>query len=153
LRETAGLRTRPVIPERVIAASIEQDEVDPGAGFFHLVENARGADRLHKDVTFIERMGVDRDQIVEAVRLHAMAGIIEQRDVGAGQLMAELLQGAVEAGFVEVKLGAAADHEKAERQQRIRHQPGVGGGVWQRGDGAVGRIADHQRHALFGMRR
>jgi hypothetical protein len=48
--------------------------------------------------------------------------------------------------------GAAADHEKAERQQRIRHQPGVGVGVWQRRHGAVGRIADYQRHPLLRMR-
>jgi hypothetical protein len=59
-------------------------------------------------------MGIDRDQIIEAMRLDAMAGIIKQRDIGAGQFMAEFLQGAVEAGLVEVELGAAADHEKAE---------------------------------------
>ena len=72
------------------------------------------------------RMGVDRHQIIEAVGLDAMAGKIKQRDVGADQFGAEFLQGGVEAGLVEVELRAAADHEKAERQQRIRHQLGVG---------------------------
>jgi hypothetical protein len=80
-----------------------------------------------------------------------MSGIIEQRDVGAGHLVAEFPQGAVEAGLVEVKPGAAADHEEAERQQRVRHQSGVGRGIWQRRHRTVGRIADHQRHAFFGM--
>ncbi|MDB5604606.1 MAG: hypothetical protein JWP25_1506 [Bradyrhizobium sp.] len=57
-------------------------------------------------------MSVDRHQIVEAVGLDAVAGIVEQRDVGADQFGAELLQDVVEAGLVEVKLGAAADDEK-----------------------------------------
>jgi hypothetical protein len=44
------------------------------------------------------------------------AGVIEQRDVGAGQLFLEFLQCSVEAGLVEVELRATADHEEAERQ-------------------------------------
>ena len=97
-------------------------------------------------------MGIDRHQIIEAVGLHAMAGKIKQRDVGADQFGAEFLQRRVKAVLVQVKLGAAADHEEAERQQRIRHQLGVGRGVRQLRDGLIGRIADHQRDALFGMR-
>ena len=138
--------------ERVIAAGVEQYQVDPGAGFFQLVEDAGHADHLRKDIRFVERMGVDRRQIIEAVSLDAMAGVIEQRNVGAGQLGLELLKRLIEAGLIEIQLGAAADHEKAKRQQRIRHQPGVGRRVWQHRHRAVGRIADHQCNALFGMR-
>jgi hypothetical protein len=89
LRQTAGGRTHAVVPERIVAAGVEQHQVDPGAGFFHLVENAGGADHLRKDIGFVLRMGIDRHQIIEAVRLHAMAGVIKQRDVGAGQFLAE----------------------------------------------------------------
>jgi hypothetical protein len=74
-------------------------------------------------------MGIDRHQIIQPVGLDAMAGIIKQRDVGADQLALEFLQGGVESGLVEVEPGAAADHEKAERQQRIRHQFGVAVGI------------------------
>jgi hypothetical protein len=57
------------IDGRVVAAGIEQNQVDPGAGLFHLVEDTSGTDRLRKNVALIERMGVDRDQVVEAMRL------------------------------------------------------------------------------------
>ena len=89
LGKTARCRTRPVVPEGIVATGVEQHEVDPRAGFFHLVENSRGADRLRKDVGVAGRMGVDRNQIVEAVYLHAVAGMVEQRDVGADQFLAK----------------------------------------------------------------
>jgi hypothetical protein len=50
-------------------------------------------------------MGIDRHQVIEAMGLDAMAGVIEQRDVGAGQLLAELLQRGVEAVLVEIEPG------------------------------------------------
>jgi hypothetical protein len=153
LGEAPAGRAHAAVPKRVVAAGVEQQQVDPCAGFFHCVEDAGQAGHLREHIAFIGRMGVDRHQVIEATGLDPVSGIIKQRDVGADQFMAEFLQGVVEGGFVEVELRAAADHEKAERQQRIRHQPGVGRGVGQRRHRAIGRIADHQRHPLVGMRR
>jgi hypothetical protein len=44
---------------------------------------------LRKDVAFVERMGIDRDQIIEAMRLDAMAGIVKQRDIGAARALSK----------------------------------------------------------------
>ena len=40
-----------------------------------------------------------------------------------------------------------------EREQRIRHQSGIGGRIGQPRRSLIGRIADHQRHAFFRVRR
>jgi len=39
LREASGGRPHAAVPERIVAAGIEQYEIDPRAGFFHLFEN------------------------------------------------------------------------------------------------------------------
>src|SRR5258708_2548707 len=49
------------------------------------IEQAGDAGRLGEHIGFIERMGVDRNQIIEAMALDAVAGIVEQRDVGSRQ--------------------------------------------------------------------
>ena len=112
--------------EWIVAAGIEQHQVDLGARFLHLIEHAGKADPLHEHIALVRRMGVDGHDVIEAVRFHPMAGKVEQRHVRADQFLAESLQRVVEARLVEIDLRAAADHEEAEREQRIRHQPGVG---------------------------
>ena len=82
-----------------------------------------------------------------------MAGIIEQRDVGALDLPAEILHGDIHRRLVEIELGAAADQGEAERAKRIGHQRRVVAGVIEPGDVLIGGVADHQRDALFGRGR
>jgi len=48
---------------------------------------------LEIDVGLARRIGADRHQIIRAGDLHAMAGVVEQRDVGALNLPAEILHG------------------------------------------------------------
>jgi hypothetical protein len=105
-----------VTAERIVAAGVEQHQIDPRAGFFQLIENLGGRDHLHEHIGIVLRVGVDRHQVIDAMRLHAMAGVIKQRDVGADQLCPKFLQRGVEAGLVEIEPGAAADHEEAERR-------------------------------------
>ncbi len=102
--------------ERIVAAGIEQHQVDPRAGFLKFVEDARCRNHLHEDIAFVLRVGVDRHQIIEAMRLHAMAGIIKQRHIGAGQLGRKILQRLIETSLVEIEPGAAADHEKPSEE-------------------------------------
>ena len=81
-------------PNGLSRQASSSDQLDPCAGLLQPVENVRCGDHLLEHIGFVLRMGVDRHQIIEAVRLHAMAGIIEQRDVGAGQLLAEFASAA-----------------------------------------------------------
>ena len=78
-----------------------------------------------------------------------MPGIIEQRDVGALDLAAEILHGDVHGRLVEIELGAPADQGEAKGAQRLGHQRGVVAGIVEPGDVLIGRVADHQRDALF----
>ncbi len=89
-------------------------------------------------------------EIVGARDLHAVAGIVEQRDVGALHLTAEALHRDVHRALVEIELGAAADQREAEQAQRLRHQARILGGIVERRDVLVGGVADHERDALLG---
>src|SRR5208282_6775097 len=60
---------------------------------------------------------------------------------------------AVDAGFVEIELGAAANQREAERAQRFGHQRGVVLRIVEPRDRLVSGIADDQRHAPVGVRR
>ena len=150
LREPAGGRAQAASAERIVAAGVEDDEIELGAGALHLAQHQIGVEHLEVDVGLLGRIGVDRHEIIRAAHLHAVAGIVEQPDIGALQLRAESLHGAVEAGLVEIELRAAADQREAERAQRVGHQLGVVRGIVEPRDVAVGRVADDQRDALVG---
>jgi hypothetical protein len=112
----AGARRAQPVGKRIVAAGVDQQQVDLHIGLLEVVENAGKADALRQYVGIISRIGIGGHQIIQPMGLDAMAGVIKQRDVGAGQLFPEFLQRGVEAGLVEVELGAAAHHEEAERQ-------------------------------------
>ena len=101
------------------------------------------------DVGLPRRIGADRHQIIRSVHLNAVAGIVEQRDVGALDLPTEVLHGGVERRLVEIELGASADQGEAEAEKRIGHQHRIVAGVVEPGDVLIGGIADHQRDALL----
>jgi hypothetical protein len=94
-----------------------------------------------------------RDEVIFAADLYAVARIIEETDIGAGQLRAEGLHRPVKRRLVEIKLRAAAHQRKTECAQGIGQKLGVVSRIVERWDAAIGRIADHQRDALFRKRR
>ena len=100
--------------ERVVTAGIEDHHVEPGARALHLAQHEVDVHHLEIDVGLARRIGADRNQIIRAGDLNAVAGVIEQRDVGALNLAAEILHGAVHRRLVEIELGAAADQGEAE---------------------------------------
>jgi hypothetical protein len=55
--------------KQIIAARIEQEEIDLGAGFFHLVEHAGKAGHLHEQVSLVGGVCIDRDEIVQPMGL------------------------------------------------------------------------------------
>jgi hypothetical protein len=111
--------------ERIVAAGVEDHQVEASAGPLHLPQHQVDVDHLEIDVGFARRIGVDGDEIVGAGHLHPMPGVIEQRDVGTLNLLAERLYGTVERRLFEVELGAAANQREAERAKRFGHQGGI----------------------------
>ena len=97
LRKAAVGGAQAARAERIVTAGIEDHHVEPRARALHLAQHEIDVDHLEIDVGLARRIGADRHQIVRAGDLHAVAGIIEQRDVGALDLPAEILHGDVHA--------------------------------------------------------
>ena len=76
-----------------------------------------------------------------------MAGVIQERHLGALNLLAEGLHGSVEACLVEVELGSTADQGEAERLQGAGHELGVIGGIGELGHVAIGPVVDDEGNA------
>jgi len=77
-----------------------------------------------------------------------VAGVIEQRDIGAHQFIAEGLYGAIESRLVEVELRASADQREADLAQRLGDQRGIVPGIGERAHALVIGISNHQRNPL-----
>ena len=135
-----------VAAERVVAAGIEDDDVQLRPCPLHLLEHQLGVDHLEIEVLQARRVGVHRHQPVRPGHLHPVPGVVEQRHFRSGDRLAELLHRAVEPRLVEIGLRAAADQREAEFLQRTRDQAGVVARVHQGRDAAIAGIADHQRH-------
>ena len=133
--------------ERVVAAGIQEHQLDLGIAhglFEREVDVDRGAEL---DVHLGFEVGVDGQQIVGAVHRDAVAGIEEQRDIGAFRLLAEVEQlfGHLVAGEV-----GALDHLEADIAEHPGHRLGVDGGIGQRRHVLVGAVADDEGDALVG---
>ena len=100
--------------ERIVAAGVEDDEVELRARALHLAQHQIDIHHLKIDIGLARRVGVDRHQIIRAAHLDAVTGVIEQRDIRSLDLLAEILDGVVDCGLVEIELRAAADQREAE---------------------------------------
>ncbi len=149
LRQPAGNPPRAETAKRIVAAGVEDDDVEPRAGAVHLLQHKVGIDHLKVDVLHARGIGIDRQQPVLSLHLHAVPGVIEQRHVGTLDLPAEVLHELLEMGLVEVGLGAAADHRKAETSQRVCDQLCVIAGIGEPLDMPISGVADHQRDAVL----
>lgn len=122
LRESAFASSQSPAAERIVPASIENDEIKLGPGPLHLSEDQCHVDHLEVDIGFLHGIGGNRHEIIRSANLNAVSGIIEQRDVSAGQRVAEGLDRLVKAGLVEVELDAIADQREACVSQRLGDQ-------------------------------
>ena len=133
--------------KRIVAAGIEEHQLDLGVAH-GLVERKIDVDRRTElDVHFGFDVGVDRQQVVGAADGDAVAGVEEQRDVGALRLLAEFEQplGHLVAGEV-----GAFDHLEADIAQHARHRLGVDRRIWKRLNVLVGAVADDKGDAPVG---
>src|SRR5262249_38898452 len=93
---------------------------------------------------------IDWDQIVGAVHLDAVSGIVDDRDIGVARHVRELANGATD--HRDSKIRAAVDHVKAGIAQQFRDGGGVIDRIGHTWDVLIGRIADHERNALVRKR-
>src|SRR5262249_21345876 len=81
-------RLREFLNERIVTASVEEDEARTGATQ-HLLQYEVEFDRLEVEIGFGFQLGVDRSKIVLLVYLQSMACVVEQSYIGAVQLLGE----------------------------------------------------------------
>ncbi len=148
--DAAGRRVRLDLGgERIVAAGVEEDELDLGIAH-GLVERQVDVDgRAQLDVHLRLDVGVDGQQVIGAADGDAVAGIIEQRDVGALRLAAEVEQ--FLRHLVAAEIGSF-DHLEADIAQRGRHRLGVDRRVRQLRDVLVGAVADDEGNAAVSLR-
>jgi len=130
-----------LLQERVVAAGVQDHHAQRvGALDRPQGEFQRHRLEIHVPVGFERR--VDRDQIVAPVHLDAVAGVVDDRDLGVGGIPLEALQRAQKLDLAEVLM--VVDDE-AKTPQHVGEVRGVVGGIGERGDIGVGGVADHQR--------
>src|SRR5262249_5300121 len=114
LRQASAARAKPAPSEGIVAAGVENDEVEPRASALHLAEHKRGIEHLKIDICLARRVGVDQHEIVGAADLHTVPCVIEKTDIGTLQFRAEVLHRLVKSRFVEVELRPSADQREAQ---------------------------------------
>ena len=145
-----GERALHALGKGIVAAGIEDHEPQLLGGLDR-EQHAVQRKRLVIDVGVAFEPGVHRDQIIGAVDLHAVAGIIDHGDIGIAGHVGKIAQRA--AGLGGRQIVAGIDHVEAGVLQRRRDHGAVIDRVRKRCGILVGGIADHQRHALFGKGR
>ena len=88
-------------------------------------------------------IGIDGHQIIDTIDLQAMAGIVEETDVGPGELLLEFGEAVDDSIVVEV---ASLHNGKTKSLQRIRHCGGVASWILQRAYVQVFAVADDESH-------
>ncbi len=134
-----------LLGERVVAAGVEDHQAELlrlGDLAHHQVERQG----LVEQVALALEGGIDRQQVVLAGDLDAVAGIVDHRHVGLFRLEAEVAQGMLHAELIEID--PEVDVEVGLTQglgDRFRVVARIGQllGV------LIGRVTDHQRHPLF----
>ena len=117
-------------------------------GFGEREAHAVHVQRLELDVGDVLHGDVGRQQIILALVLNAMAGVIEQSDIGAGGLAREIGERAVELVLAGVD---ERDHLEAEvLRQRLGDVPGVIDRIFEPGDMVVFGVAEHESDAPLG---
>ena len=134
--------------ERIVAAGVDD----------HEAELLRLRDLAHHEVErqgLVEQValalegGIDRQQVILAGDLDAVAGVEDDRRVGPFGLEAEVPERVLHAELIEI--GLEVDLEVGVTQ-RVRDRGRIVARVGQLVSVLIGRVADHQRHPL-GRRR
>ena len=133
--------------KRIVAAGVENHKPQL-LGRLDSDQDAVERQSFVIDVCVAFQPCIHRNQVISAVHLDAVAGVIDDCDIGIARAVGKIAQCAPGLGGGEIPAGI--DDIKARVFQRRRDPGTVVNGIGQRRDIPVGRIAQHQRHALFG---
>jgi hypothetical protein len=142
------MRASPRVPrsarKRIVAARVENDDVEGIARRGHRLEHVGGVDGMRLDVVLAGEADADWDDVIVAADLDTVAGEIEQADAAlALQRRAERPHRLRHPGLIGIGL---ENHLEPGLPQRHRDVGGVVDGIGQRLH-PIGGIADHQRGA------
>ena len=143
--QRSGLLPRQRRRERIVAAGVEDDDVDAVLPL-HFLEQERDADRVQIKVGRTFQDDVGRDEVVLLIDRDPVAGIVNDRRLGAGERGGEL--GDFPAHLVDVEI-VAVDHLKAELAETVGDRSCVEDGVIETNGVLIGPVPDHQRDALL----
>ena len=133
--------------ERIVTAGIEDRDVQRRNTVLHRLQHLAQVDGRERHVPHVPDVGSDRDQVVLAIDLYAVAGIVEQADaVGGPQAPGEIPDGAHHRALVGIQHGR---HREADRRQRGSDQLGVVAGIGE-APLAIGGVADDQGGSRLG---
>ena len=96
------------------------------------------------------KLDIDRHQIIAAVDLHAVAGVVDHRHLRPRGIAQEIADRRLHRRAVEVD---AFGHHEADVAQALCHRARIVGRIGQRPDMRIGAVADHQRNAPAGLLR
>ena len=144
---TRGQRSLHGFGERIVAAGVEDDQPQLLGGLDRH-QHAIQRKRLVIDVGVALQLRIDRDQIIVAVDLHAVAGVIDHRNIGVAGAVGKVAQRT--AHLVRRQIVAGIDDVETGVLQRGRDHRAIIDGIRQQRHVLIGRVADHQRHALGG---
>ncbi len=142
-----GLASRQRLGERIVAAGVEDDDVDPVLAL-HLLENERDADRAEIEVGRALEHDVGRNEIVLFVDRNAMSGIVDHRRFRARKIRRELGHLRPHPGDVEV---ITVDYLEPELAKCVRDRARVQDRVVEARRVLIGAVADNEGDALFGL--
>ena len=147
-RNTPRARAGPDLRcKRIVTAGIEEHQFDLG-GLHGPVEREIDVDRIAKlDVHFGFDVGIDRQQVVDAVNGDAVAGIKKHRNIRALRFLAEFEQppGHLVAGEID-----ALNDVESRVAKQAGHRPGIDRRVRKRRYVFVGAVADDKGDTAFG---
>ena len=131
---------------RIVAAGVEDENV----GAELVVEAGHDGIHVHHRIRHAPaglKCEIDRHQIVAAVDLHAMAGVVDHRHLAARGLAQEIADRLLHRRAVEID---AFGDGKADVAQAFCNGMRVIGRIGQRLDMGIGAVADHERDAPAG---
>ena len=100
-------------------------------GALERLEHTVERDGLVLDVEVADELGVRRHQIIGAVDLDAVPGIIDHRDIGIARGLGEFADDAAQLDDAEVAL--IVDGVEAGLLEQRRHRVGIARGIGERG--------------------
>ena len=118
-------------------------------GPLHHLEHEIGLDELEVHVRGLGRIGIDRNQVIDALDLQPVAGIIEEPDRGGVQLVAEAADRLLNAGAVEIDERLPTHQREAEALQRLGDQPRIVRRIGEPRDVDVLAVADDEGDAAL----